>query len=144
MAEGAGVLDSIVAGALATTDADGSEGSDAGEAGIWTAAVAELAGTTTAVEDVSEVCFEHAASTSSDAAAAKVQLPFISRPPMKGPDYSFCVIVVLRGLLGAIALRVKALSYREPPESGISRRHAKNRLSLTLPRAGIQFQRGDL
>jgi hypothetical protein len=81
MAEAAGVLDSIVAGALATTDADGSEGSDAGDAGIGTAA--ELAGTTT-VEDVSEVCFEHAASTSSEAAAAKVQLPFMSTPSNEG------------------------------------------------------------
>jgi hypothetical protein len=79
------VLGAIVSGALATIDAEGSEGSDAGEVGNCAAAVAELAGMTTAVEDwASEVFFEHAASTSSEAAAKKVQLRFILMSPMVG------------------------------------------------------------
>jgi len=85
MAAEAGVLDAVVAGSLATIDADGSEGSDAGEVGSWAAAVAELAGMTTAVEDsASEVFFEHAASASSEAAATEIQLQFILISPMNG------------------------------------------------------------
>ena len=82
MAAEAGVLDAIVAGSLATIDADGSEGSDAGEVGNWAAAVEELAGMTTAVGDsASEVFFEHAASASSEAATTEIQLLFILISP---------------------------------------------------------------
>jgi len=79
------VLDAVVAGSLATIDAAGSEGSDAGEAGNWAAAVEELAGMTTAVEDsASEVFFEHAAKASSEAAATEIQLKFILIFPLNG------------------------------------------------------------
>ena len=75
------VLDAIDAGSLATTDADGSEGSDAGPVGNGAAA---LAGTTTAVDEVaSGVCFEHAASTRSEAAAGVIQLRFILIPSIE-------------------------------------------------------------
>jgi hypothetical protein len=76
------VFDVVAAGSLATIDADGSEGSDAGEVGNWAAEAEEPAGTTTAVEDAaSEVFFEQAASASSEAAATKIQLRFIFISP---------------------------------------------------------------
>ena len=84
MAAEAGVLDTVVAGSLATIDADGSEGSDAGEVGNWAAAAEELAGMTTPVEDsASELFFEHAASASSEAAATEIKVQFILHPQVR-------------------------------------------------------------
>jgi hypothetical protein len=87
----AGAVDGSVAGSLASTDAEGSEGSDAGELGIWPApVVVVLAGTTTAVGDVaSEDGFEHAANASSETYRTEIvalKVPFRKSRSFRRPD----------------------------------------------------------